>query len=172
MRQSIGHFLKERAEKWGVLRDVWVSEMGGRRATLWLQDKFIILEKRMWKDSPLTGLDFSHSLLISFFFFPSLSFGLFRVSFLSYPLPFFVSSSVFLPCLPWCVFSSLQHSSDCHFCHPSHNISQTHKQLIIMTCFLHRGVVMGRGARIAAAPRRQFKGQQHSVRFSFIKVLA
>ena len=87
-----------------------------------------------------------------FLFFPSLSFGLFRVSFLSYPLPFFVSSSVFLSCLSWWVFSSLQHSSDCHCCHPSHNISQIHKQLIIMACFLHRGVAMGRRARIAAAP--------------------
>jgi len=87
------------------------------------------------------------------FFPPSLSVCLvFLPFFLSYALPFFLSSSFFLSCLPWCVCSSLQHSSDCHCCHPSHYISQIPKQLIIMTCFLHRGVAMGRG-RVLRPPQ-------------------
>ena len=67
--------------------------------------------------------------------------------------------SLFLPlsfCLVYLGGSvlSLQHSSDCHCCHPSHYISQISilKQLIIMTCFLHGGVAMGRRASIAATP--------------------
>ena len=86
-------------------------------------------------------------------FLDSLSVCLVFLSFfLSYPLPFFVSSSVFLFSLPWWICSSLQHSSDCRCCHPSHYISQIAKQLIIMPCFLHRGVAMGRG-RVLRPPQ-------------------
>jgi hypothetical protein len=153
----------------------------GRKATLWLHDKRITLGKKLWKIPHGQGIKVlslppPSCLFVFFFAFTYLSVALSFVSFfVCFPLPSFVSSPAclcpFFPPADVLFIAAYQRLSllppITQYLWHSETVNN-HKLLLTQG----RSYGVGVGGECCRLHGRQFKGQQRSVQFSFVKVLA